>query len=58
MFCEALSVTSDTWHMIDWFILIQVSNGGISQTNERKSKGRPCVKPLEREIQVLDKEIR
>ena len=59
MFFETPDVASDTWHMVGWLTLSHVSNGEISQTNERKSKGWPCVKPLEEgNPNVLDKRIR
>ena len=47
MFFEALSVASDKWHMVEWLTLSHVSKEEEKSKQREKSKGWPCVKPLE-----------
>ena len=47
MFFEASSVVTDTWHIIEWPTLNHVSKGEENSKQRGKSKGWPCVKPLE-----------
>ena len=46
-FFETPNVASDTWHMIELLTLSHVSKGDEKSKQNGRSKGWPCVKPLE-----------